>query len=235
MNSKFFFQQFKLYKSLAFMFLFGVFFQGGLNAQDFDFIGKEHNRGLKILLPYLNLGMDKTTVTNTARTVLTPHFGPEYFTRFNEVTSSASFEPNLAYIQSHNSAALYQAVSRTINMINNSLTVSQIWIGVDQEYARINLITNLDEREQFTAFLSVVKWSAKMWLPGERGGEAAYLLLGTNFGTHPQEPDTQGFPWGKLILNDAGGCLMGGAGGGPIGATVGLIVGSGLFYLNEMP
>ncbi len=204
------------------------------NVNPYDQIGIDHNAGLRYLLPHLNICMDRSTAISVAKPLLQNFFSSSQMGGYDNCTQFESIEESLLYLRNNCSAELNNEVDIVVNYVMNNLSVSSIQTKMDNQINNANNIRNSTEKQNFLAFLAVVKYSAEFWLPLDLGGENGLQYIGASGGC-TDTPNLRAIKWYKVILQDALGTVVGGALGGPPGAVAGLVAQSGGEIITQLP
>jgi hypothetical protein len=226
-------------KTLNFLFTLAfLFFAGQAICQNpFDYVGKEHNEGLKYLMSKITDYKDRPSFVTQAKAVLSEKFPSQYMAGFDHIVQFKTMEDALNYSKKSNSPALHQEIESVISLLKISLNVEEIWSNIENRETRDYSFLSQKEKDNYLAFLSTVKHSAGFWLPVENGGENGLqnLLIPIRSGNDNQGEEIRAIKWYKVILQDALGTVVGGAIGGPAGAVAGLVAQSLGEVISQIP
>lgn len=190
-------------------------------------VGIEHNKVVKNLLPKITQkGWSKTQAIEEVI-----KWGKDNGDTFHN--SSRNYTDPYALLKEYNLPSdLEVEVKSLIDALSKSKDYSEVENLVNVRLSSVSSKFSGKELEAIQSYLAVVKYSSKLWLPKEAGGEDALSTLIIS------EPIGGGSPnmvinWWKVAACDGVGAIGGGIMGGWVGAGVGAGVASICSGINQ--
>ncbi len=201
------------------------FAQGTINP--FESLGQKHNDGCLYAMQNLSYIPEesnrKSVIVQTLRNV----FPPSDFVGYTATPDFPTFEQHMAYATASYSPSFKSQISTILDFLKTDPSVSEINSFIATKESSVNSSVPSVEIDSYFAFLAVVKYSARLWLPLEKGGQNAsqyFTVPRTNNGDNGG--GVLAITWWKVIVIDGFSIIGGGLLGGPGGAIVGGVVGS---------
>lgn len=195
------------------------------SVNPYESYGQRHNEGCLYVLQNLNylppFGSRKPVVEQILSNVFTPSEFEGY-----SIPEFATYEEKRAVAFANCSSALQTQVISVENYLKTTPNVSAIFtfIGLKENSAQVDVPSA--EINKYFAFLAVIKYSALLWWPTEKGGQnATQYFVAPHSGNNGGGGTVWAFTWWKVGACDGVGAI-GGSFGGPPGALAGAAAGS---------
>jgi hypothetical protein len=211
----------------------------------YDKVGEMHNEAVKYVLQNLEEAPASDEVYQTVINTLKGKYSEEYFENIPNLPNNNIYEHLRNEMKSKFSAEFFAEIESMETFMKTTPNVTQVWENVATKVNSANgTISDETERMYYYHFLSVIKYSSKLWMTTEQGGENGLSLIKFSSDNGKSGDSLLRVPGWKIFLADAAGCVAGAAGsvaatggasaipnpalgGLPTASLVGVIAGAG--------
>lgn len=203
-----------------------------ISKNPMDWIGVEHNVGLRFLLGKIKERPQKKEINSRIRSILLEKYPKEYFKDTEKFDGLYTFEDWLNFTKEQCNDRLYNSIMQVITIVQNEPTLENILNNIESIEGNAPNRVDTADVERYYAFLSVIRHSATFWLPEQEGGNGGLNLIQFPSLSNAKDAPLKRFKAWKCIVTDGLGTICGGV-GGPPGAIIGGISASGSYVISE--
>ncbi len=210
----------------------------------YNYIGEDHNAGMKFLLENLKSIPAKGEIKSTVVNILKSKYpSADYVASFNSFPDNPSNEDLRREIENCVSSSFYNEVLKVRDIILSGNNLSGMLTNLNEKERNASSLFGGAELDQYLMSIAVAKHSAIFWMPKSQGGENGISYFKgeniSNEGGKQSFEEKYSFKsyridWGKVVISDYWGCLVGGcATATPAGALGGALMGSGMSVISQ--